>query len=81
MPLIFGCIAPHGSVCIRGLPGAEEWAATSAAMETMGQRLEAAQPDVVVVVTPHGMRVDGAMAISLSVTVSIGLETSGMLIV
>src|SRR5262245_5829632 len=65
MPLVFGCIAPHGGV-IPGLPGAEGCAATTAAMQEMGQRLELTQPEIIVVVTPHGIRVDGALAISLS---------------
>jgi len=65
MPIIFGCIAPHGGI-IPGLPGAEECAATTAAMQEMGRRLEAARPEIAVIVTPHGIRVDGALAISLS---------------
>jgi len=65
MPLIFGCIVPHGSV-IPGTPGADACAATTAAMREIGRRLAAAQPDTVVVVTPHGIRVDGALAVSCS---------------
>jgi aromatic ring-opening dioxygenase LigB subunit len=65
MPLVFGCVVPHGNV-IPGLPGAEACAATTAAMREVGRRLEAARPETVVVVTPHGMRVDGAMAVSFS---------------
>ena len=72
MPLVFGCIAPHGDV-IPGSPGAESSPTTTAAMTAMGQRLEAAQPDTVVVVTPHGMRVDGAMAVSLAERAAGGL--------
>ena len=65
MPLVFGCIVPHGNV-IPGTPGAEKCATTTAAMQEIGRRMEAARPDVAVVVTPHGMRVDGAMTVSLS---------------
>lgn len=65
MPLVFGCIVPHGSV-IPGTSGAELTLGTTAAMESVGRRLETAHPDIVVVVTPHGIRVDGAMAISRS---------------
>lgn len=75
MPLVFGCIAPHGDI-IPGSPGAEQSAATTAAMQAMGQRLAALEPDVVVVITPHGMRVDGAMAVSLSERAAGGLEES-----
>jgi aromatic ring-opening dioxygenase LigB subunit len=75
MPLVFGCIAPHGDI-IPGSPGAEQSAATTAAMRAMGQRLATQEPDVVVVITPHGMRVDGAMAVSLSERAAGGLEES-----
>lgn len=65
MPLIFGCIAPHGSV-IPGSAEAEKSPKTTAAMRQLGERMRAAEPDTVVVVTPHGVRVDGAVAISYS---------------
>jgi aromatic ring-opening dioxygenase LigB subunit len=65
MSLVFACVAPHGGI-IPGLEGAERCAATTAAMEEAGRRLEAARPETVVVVTPHGVRVDGALTISLA---------------
>lgn len=65
MPLVFGCITPHGDV-IPDASGASRSPATTAAMTTIGKRLEAAAPDIVVVITPHGMRADGALALSLS---------------
>ncbi len=65
MPLVYACIAPHGGI-IPGLEGAEACAQTTAAMDELGRRMEAARPESVVVVTPHGVRVDGALAISLS---------------
>lgn len=65
MSLIFACVAPHGGI-IPGLEGAEQCAQTTAAMEEVGRRLAEARPETVVVVTPHGVRVDGAMAISLA---------------
>ena len=65
MPLVFACVAPHGGI-IPGLEGAEACSQTTAAMEEVGRRLDAAHPETVVVVTPHGVRVDGALAISLS---------------
>lgn len=63
MSLVFGCVAPHGGI-IPSLPGAEVFARTTAAMEELGRRIEAARPETLVVVTPHGVRVDGAAAIS-----------------
>src|SRR5262249_25456388 len=73
MPLVFGCIAPHGGV-IPGLPGAEECATTTAAMQEMGQLLESVEPEIVMIVTPHGIRVEGALAISLSERASGSLD-------
>ncbi len=73
MPLVFGCIAPHGNI-IPGAPGSEQCAATTAAMREIGRRLDTLRPDVVVVVTPHGVRVDGFMAVSLSERASGTLE-------
>ncbi len=65
MTLDFACVAPHGGI-IPGLEGAEQCARTTAAMEEVGRRMAAARPETVVVVTPHGIRVDGALAISLA---------------
>jgi aromatic ring-opening dioxygenase LigB subunit len=58
--LVFACIAPHGSMIIPLLAGEEgqKALATRAAMEELGRRMSAARPETVVVVTPHGYRVD-----------------------
>ncbi len=65
MPLVFACVAPHGGI-IPGLEGAEQFARTTAAMDEVGRRLVALRPETVVVVTPHGVRADRAMAISFA---------------
>lgn len=68
MPLVFGCIAPHGYQCLPELtPRPEEAAATREALTEMGRQFEALSPDTVVVLTPHGIRIDGMMCISASV--------------
>jgi aromatic ring-opening dioxygenase LigB subunit len=41
----------------------ERMAATRAAMEELGRRMEAARPESVVVITPHGVRVAGAVCV------------------
>lgn len=67
MPLVFGAIAPHGSQIIEQLaPTPDEAAATRAAMYTLEQRLAAHQPDTIVLLTPHGIRIEGAICLSLS---------------
>lgn len=68
MPLVFGCIAPHDRVAIPELVGDDPTlaATTREAMFEIGRRMEAREPETVVVLTPHGIRVEGTMAISVS---------------
>jgi len=59
--LIFAAIAPHATAALvdHGPPGAR----TRAAMAELGRRFEAGRPDAVVVLTPHTVHVEGAMAV------------------
>jgi aromatic ring-opening dioxygenase LigB subunit len=59
--IVFACIAPHGDVDLD--PGLRP------AMEELGRRAAAADPDVAVVVTPHSVHVDGHYAVVTSGTV------------
>ena len=61
MSLVFACIAPHGDVDLDPT--------LRPAMEELGWRAAAAQPDVVVVVTPHSVHVEGHFAVVLSAKV------------
>jgi aromatic ring-opening dioxygenase LigB subunit len=60
--LVFACIAPHGSLAVPllGERGMEKAQATRAALEELGRRMAAAQPETIVVITPHGHRIDMA---------------------
>jgi aromatic ring-opening dioxygenase LigB subunit len=63
--LIFAAVAPHGWPIIPALSEDAEGAlATRAAMEELGRRCAAARPDVLVVATPHGVRVEGAVCLA-----------------
>ena len=63
--LVFACVAPHGFPLIPVLSDDAAGAlATRRAMEELGRRCAAARPDVLVVATPHGTRVDGAMCLA-----------------
>ena len=73
MPLVFGCIVPHGDM-IPDASGASHAPATDTAMAEIGRRVQAANPDIVVVITPHGIRADGAFAVSFSERVAGTLE-------
>ena len=55
MSLVFACIAPHGDVDLAP--------SLRPAMEELGGRFAAAEPDVAVVVTPHNAHVDGHYAV------------------
>jgi aromatic ring-opening dioxygenase LigB subunit len=63
--LVFACIAPHGSMIVPVLneEGAEKALATRAAMEELGRRVADARPETIVLVTPHGHRVDAAFSL------------------
>ena len=66
MPLVFAGIAPHGGIAVPEAVAPEvaaPAAPTTAALEEMGRRLGAARPDVVAVLTPHNVHVDGRFAV------------------
>jgi aromatic ring-opening dioxygenase LigB subunit len=66
MPLVFACIAPHGSIAIPEAKPKDRpslASATTAGMEELGRRFTASEPDVSVVLTPHNIHVEGAMAV------------------
>jgi aromatic ring-opening dioxygenase LigB subunit len=58
MTLVFACIAPHG-----GLVFDQPEAPTRQGMEELGRRFTAAEPEVAIVLTPHGVHVDGHFAV------------------
>ena len=64
--LVYAAIAPHGTSAIPGATGPEEDArarTTQASMAELQRRFESARPDTVVVLTPHNVHVEGAMAV------------------
>jgi len=73
MPLVFACIAPHGSIAIPEAKPKDRpmlASATTAGMHELGHRFVAAKPDVSIVLTPHNMHVEGAMAVVDAAAVS-----------
>src|SRR5213593_4250023 len=73
MPLVFACIAPHGSIAIPEAKPKERpslAAATTAGMQELARRFNAAAPDVSIVLTPHNIHVEGAMAVVDAAAVS-----------
>jgi aromatic ring-opening dioxygenase LigB subunit len=77
MGLVFACIAPHGGIAIAEAcpPDQRDLAAvTRRGMAELGRRFDRAAPGVAVVLTPHNIHVEGAMAVVTSGTVSGALE-------
>lgn len=67
--IAFACIAPHGDLAIPEAVPAEHArlaAATRAGMAELARRFTAVDPDVVVVLTPHGIHVEGHLAVVVS---------------
>lgn len=65
MGIVFGAVAPHGFPIIPELSAdAEGGLQTRAAMFQLGERCAATRPDVLVVATPHGVRVDGMVCLA-----------------
>jgi aromatic ring-opening dioxygenase LigB subunit len=63
--LVFAAIAPHG-----GLVFEQPDAPTRRGMEELKRRFDAAQPETVIVVTPHGTLVDGHFGVVRSAKLS-----------
>ena len=63
MPLIHACIAPHAGDLI---DNKDKVALTRQAMLAMGAHLQALAPEVIVIINPHGFRVQEALSISVA---------------
>jgi aromatic ring-opening dioxygenase LigB subunit len=68
--LVFAAIAPHGT--LREAP-VENADATHDALEELGRRFDAAQPDATIVLTPHNVHIEGHFAVVLAGTLAGGL--------
>ncbi|MDG6953809.1 MAG: hypothetical protein JRN33_02340 [Nitrososphaerota archaeon] len=58
MPLVYACIAPHGTEVIPALAGKKSmvFSQTRAGMQKLAEEIKKARPDTVVVATPHNLR-------------------------
>jgi aromatic ring-opening dioxygenase LigB subunit len=65
-PFVFACITPHGGEIIPELRGKDpgRMAVTRQSMEKLGGQMAAANPDCIIVLTPHGTRVSGQFSIT-----------------
>lgn len=66
-PFVFAAITPHGLPLVPELSADAEGAmATRTAMEELGRRFTSAHAEVIVIATPHGIRVDDAICLAAS---------------
>ncbi|WP_066069542.1 extradiol ring-cleavage dioxygenase [Neobacillus soli] len=65
-PFVFACITPHGGEIIPELKGEfpERMAQTRSNMEKLGGLMCEANPDCLIVLTPHGTRINGQFSIT-----------------
>ena len=67
MTIIYACIAPHaGDLIPETVDNKNKVIRTRQAMQAMGAKLDVLAPEVIVIVNPHGFRVDNAMSISIA---------------
>jgi len=67
MPLIHACIAPHaGDLIPETIEDKNIVALTRRSMVEMGTKFEAMKPETIVIINPHGFRVNNAMNISVT---------------
>ena len=65
MGIVIGAVAPHGFPIIPELSEDAEGALkTRAAMQELGRRFQEARPDVIFIVGPHGVRVNGFVSLA-----------------
>lgn len=75
--ITFACIAPHGDLAIPEACAPDRASlatATQTAMAELGRRFDVAGPDVVVVLTPHGIHVEGQFAVVVAGRVAGSLD-------
>ena len=79
MPIVYACIAPHGGHLMLPPDCGSPVEQCRAALDRMAANLAAAQPDVIVVLTPHGIYMDDRITIGVMETAAgelDGLEVS-----
>lgn len=70
MPLVYSCLAPHGTDVIADLAKDSEtvraFSKTRKAMLELAKQMERAQPDIVVIASPHNLRLWKKIGISIA---------------
>lgn len=67
MSLVYACIAPHaGDLIPETIEDQNVVATTRQSMVALGAKMESLAPDVIVIINPHGFRVQEALSISVA---------------
>jgi aromatic ring-opening dioxygenase LigB subunit len=67
MTMIYACIAPHdGNLIPETVDDKNKVSLTRKALQGMGKRLQSLEPEVIVIINPHGFRVHNAMSICIA---------------
>lgn len=67
MPLVFACVVPHAGPALPELAAESAVGAlTRSTMATIGAELAAARPETLVVLTPHGVTIHGAIGVAIT---------------
>jgi aromatic ring-opening dioxygenase LigB subunit len=77
MGLVFACIAPHGGIAIAEACAADQRdlaVVTRRGLIELGRRFDQAAPEVAIILTPHNIHVEGAIAVVTSGTVAGALD-------
>lgn len=79
MPLVYACIAPHGSEIVPALAGRRRglFSPTRAGMLTLAKEMGEAGPDTIVVATPHNLRLHRHIGVVTSENSTGRLSESG----
>ncbi|GEO27876.1 extradiol dioxygenase [Alicyclobacillus acidoterrestris] len=67
-PFVFACVTPHGLPILEELSGDEPdlMAKTRHSMQQLGSWMHEAAPDTLIVLTPHGLKIEGMFSVSTS---------------
>lgn len=65
-PFVFACVAPHGLPIIAELAGdtPDLMSNTRSSMVRLGEMMREANPETIVILTPHGLKIDGQMSVA-----------------
>lgn len=77
--IVFACIAPHGAEVIPELAGSmfDAFAETRRGMEELARLMKQAEPETVILATPHGLRLEATIGVVTSEFTEGSLEADG----